>query len=136
MRGPTTSKIADMSCDVPRYLVPFHPKRIPHHFADVLIIGGGIAGLRAAMAIDPRLSLLVITKDKLEQSNSTYAQGGIAERARSGRPLRETTSPTRSSPGANLCDREVVEMVVREAPGAHPPADRLGHATSTRSRAS
>ena len=44
-----------MSCDVPRYLVPFHPKRIPHVFADVLIIGGGIAGLRAAMEIDPRL---------------------------------------------------------------------------------
>ena len=64
--------------NVPRYLVPFHPKRIPHHFADVLIIGGGMAGLRAAMAIDPRLSLLVITKDTMEQSNSAYAQGGIA----------------------------------------------------------
>ena len=46
--------------------------------ADVLIIGGGIAGLRAAMEIDPRLSLLVITKDTMEQSNSAYAQGGIA----------------------------------------------------------
>ena len=67
-----------MAVDVPRYLVPFHPKRIPHHFADVLIIGGGIAGLRAAMEIDPRLSLLVITKDTMEQSNSAYAQGGIA----------------------------------------------------------
>ena len=58
--------------------MPFDPKRIPHHFADVLIIGGGIAGLRAAMEIDPRLSLLVITKDTMEQSNSAYAQGGIA----------------------------------------------------------
>jgi L-aspartate oxidase len=52
----------------PRYLVPFHPKRIPHHFVDVLIIGGGIAGLRAAMEIDPRLSLLVITKDSMRES--------------------------------------------------------------------
>ena len=67
-----------MAVDVPRYLVPFHPKRIPHHFCDVLIIGGGIAGLRAAMQIDPRLSILVITKDTMEQSNSAYAQGGIA----------------------------------------------------------
>jgi len=32
----------------PRYLVPFRPKGIPHHFTDVLIIGGGLAGLRAA----------------------------------------------------------------------------------------
>ncbi|HEY2762106.1 MAG TPA: FAD-binding protein, partial [Pirellulales bacterium] len=38
-----------------RYLAAFHPKRVPHHFADVLIIGGGLAGLRAANAIDPRL---------------------------------------------------------------------------------
>ena len=62
----------------PRYLVPFHPKRVPHHFADVLIIGGGLAGLRAALAVDPSLSVLVITKDSLQQSNSAYAQGGIA----------------------------------------------------------
>ena len=52
-----------MPCDVPRYLVPFHPKRIPHVFADVLIIGGGIAGLRAAMEIDP----VVVTATRVEQ---------------------------------------------------------------------
>ena len=34
--------------DLPRYLVPFHPKRVPHFFTDVLVIGGGLAGLRAA----------------------------------------------------------------------------------------
>ena len=30
----------------PRYLVPFHPKDVAHRFTDVLIIGGGLAGLR------------------------------------------------------------------------------------------
>ena len=35
---------------------------------DVLVVGGGIAGLGAALGIDPRLSLLVITKDAMEQS--------------------------------------------------------------------
>jgi L-aspartate oxidase len=96
-------------------LVPFHPKRIPHHFADVLIIGGGIAGLRAAMQIDPRLSLLVITKDTMEQSNSAYAQGGIASVIDPDDNFASHVEDTLIA-GANLCDREVVEMVVSEAP--------------------
>jgi len=104
-----------MAVHVPRYLVPFHPKRIPHHFADVLIIGGGIAGLRAAMEIDSRLSLLVITKDTMEQSNSAYAQGGIASVIDPGDNFASHVDDTLIA-GANLCDREVVEMVVREAP--------------------
>jgi L-aspartate oxidase len=104
-----------MALDVPRYLVPFHPKRIPHHFADVLIIGGGIAGLRAAMQVDPRLSLLVITKDTMEQSNSAYAQGGIASVIDPDDNFESHVEDTLVA-GANLCDRDVVEMVVSEAP--------------------
>ena len=61
-----------------RYLVPFDPKRVPHLYTDVLIIGGGIAGIRAALAVDRSLRTVVITKDSLQQSNSAYAQGGIA----------------------------------------------------------
>ena len=104
-----------MPCSTPRYLVPFHPKRIPHHFVDVLVIGGGIAGLRAAMEIDPRLSLLVITKDTMEQSSSAYAQGGIAGVIDPEDRFEDHVTDTMVA-GANLCDREVVEMVVREAP--------------------
>ncbi len=101
---------------VPRYLVSFHAKQIPHHFVDVLVIGAGIAGLRAAMEIDPRLSLLVITKDAMEESNSNYAQGGIASVIDPGDNFANHVEDTLVA-GANLCDREVVEMVVRKAPG-------------------
>ena len=104
-----------MSLTVPRYLVPFHPKRIPHHFADVLIVGGGIAGLRAAMEIDPRLSLLVITKDAMVESTSSYAQGGIASVIDPEDRFESHAADTLAA-GADLCDREVVEMVVREGP--------------------
>lgn len=101
---------------LPKYLVPFHPKRIPHHFVDVLIVGGGIAGLRATMAIDPSLSALVVTKDELKESNSAYAQGGIAGVLAPEDRFEDHIEDTLVA-GANLCDHEIVEMVVREAPG-------------------
>lgn len=104
-----------MTPTTPRYLVPFDPKRIPHHFVDVLVIGGGIAGLRATMGIDPRLSALVITKDRLDESNSAYAQGGIAGVLAPEDCFADHVTDTLVA-GADLCDDEVVEMVVHEAP--------------------
>ena len=104
-----------MKSSIPRYLVPFHPKRIPHHFVDVLVIGGGIAGLRATMAIDPRLSTLVVTKDRLSESNSAYAQGGIAGVLAPEDRFEDHVTDTLIA-GADLCDRAVVELVIREAP--------------------
>jgi L-aspartate oxidase len=100
---------------VPRYLVPFFPKRVPHFFTDVLIIGGGLAGMRAANAIDPKLSVLVITKDAAVESNSNYAQGGIASVLDPEDSFQEHVSDTLIA-GGSLCDPHVVEMVVREAP--------------------
>jgi L-aspartate oxidase len=105
-----------MAFTVPRYLVAFHPKRVSHHFVDVLVVGGGIAGLRATMAIDPRLSALVVTKDQLQESNSNYAQGGIAGVLGPDDRFENHVEDTLTA-GAGLCDTEVVEMVVREAPG-------------------
>lgn len=101
---------------VPRYLVPFHPKQLPHRFTDVLIIGGGLAGLRAVNAVDPGLSVLVVTKDDIQQSNSTYAQGGIASVLDPDDRFEDHIADTLTA-GGNLCDQAVVEMVVREAPG-------------------
>lgn len=99
----------------PRYLAQFHPKRVPHHFCDVLIIGGGLAGLRAAMAVDPHLSVLVVTKLSLQQSNSAYAQGGIAGVLDPEDRFENHIADTLRA-GGSLCDPEIVELVVREAP--------------------
>ncbi len=104
-----------MTTSVPRYLVAFHPKQIPHHFVDVLILGGGIAGLRATMGVDPSLSALVVTKDRLNESNSVYAQGGIAGVIAPEDQFENHIADTLTS-GAELCDSEIVEMVIREAP--------------------
>jgi L-aspartate oxidase len=98
-----------------RYLVRFGPKQTPHVFTDLLIIGVGIAGVRAALAAPRSLRTLVITKDRLRQSNSNFAQGGIAA-VRSPEDRFENHIEDTLTAGAGLCDREVVEMVVREAP--------------------
>src|SRR5262245_60145111 len=97
-----------------RYLARFGPKRNQHLFTDLLIIGGGIAGLRAALAAPRDLRVLVVTKDKVQQSNSTYAQGGIAA-VRSPEDRVEDHVEDTLIAGAGLCDRAVVEVVVREA---------------------
>jgi L-aspartate oxidase len=98
-----------------RYLVRFGPKQAQHRFTDILIIGGGIAGLRAALAVPADLQVLVITKDRIQQSNSTYAQGGISA-VRSAEDRFEDHIQDTLIAGAGLCDTGVVETVVREAP--------------------
>ncbi|WP_339732845.1 L-aspartate oxidase [uncultured Gimesia sp.] len=98
-----------------RYLARINPKRIPHIFTDVLIIGGGVAGSRAALEIDPRLETIIVNKGKVSQSNSAYAQGGIAGVLD---PLDNIDNHIQDTlaAGKDLCNQELVEYVCREAP--------------------
>src|SRR5271166_3073566 len=108
-----------------RYLVQFNPKQTPHFFTDILVIGAGIAGLRAALEIPAPIDVLVVTKDNIQQSNSAYAQGGIAG-VLSPEDRFENHIEDTIAAGGGLCQRDIVELVVREAP--HQIADliRLG----------
>ena len=99
----------------PRYLISFDSRRAIHRFTDVLIVGGGLAGLRAANAIEPNLSVLVVTKDELRESNSNYAQGGIAGVLDPEDCFEDHVRDTMVA-GANLCEPDVVERVVQEGP--------------------
>ena len=45
---------------------------------DFLVIGAGVAGLRAAIELAEAGTVLVVAKDSLRESSSEYAQGGIA----------------------------------------------------------
>jgi L-aspartate oxidase len=105
-----------MMPDARRYLIPFGPKEVPHYFTDILVIGAGLAGLRAALEVPSSLRVLVITKDHVEQSNSNYAQGGIAGVLAPEDRFENHIEDTLTA-GAGLCDRSIVELVVREAPG-------------------
>jgi len=99
----------------PRYLAAFGPKRVPHCFTDVLILGGGLAGLRAALAVDPRLSVTVVTKDDLQSSSSQWAQGGIASVVDPEDRFDNHVADTLTA-GVGMCHDDVVDSVVREAP--------------------
>jgi L-aspartate oxidase len=108
-----------------RFLTRFGPKQTQHLFTDLLIIGGGIAGLRAALAVPPHLRVLVVTKDRLHVSNSAWAQGGIAA-VRSPQDCFENHIEDTLQAGAGLCDRAVVEVVIREAPSQIDDLIRFG----------
>lgn len=110
---------------MPRYLTQFGPKHTPHFFTDILVIGGGIAGMRAALEIPHPLNVLVVTKDNLKQSNSEYAQGGIAGVLAAEDRFENHIEDTLTA-GAGLCDRAIVELVVREAPAQINDLIRFG----------
>src|SRR5205814_5541060 len=99
-----------------RYLVPFRAARLPQQITDVLVIGGGVAGLRAAIAAaEGGAEVLLLTKDTVDQSNTWYAQGGIAAVLQ---PLDSVESHIKDTEivGVGLCDEEAVRTVVQEGP--------------------
>jgi fumarate reductase flavoprotein subunit len=85
---------------------------------DVLVVGGGGAGLRAAIAVaetDPRLRVAVISKVYPMRSHTVSAEGGAAAVIKAGDSLDEHAYDTVSG-GDWLCDQDGVEAFVREAP--------------------
>jgi len=61
-----------------RYIASFNSRNLPQMFTDCLIIGSGIAGLRAAIEADKYGSVILVTKRGVYESNTAYAQGGVA----------------------------------------------------------
>src|SRR5690606_647157 len=99
-----------------RYLLPFKAGRLPQRTCDVLVVGGGVAGLRAAIAAaDAGRDVLLLSKDTVVESNTWYAQGGIAAVLS---PLDSVQSHVEDTMkvGAGLCDPEAVRIVVEEGP--------------------
>jgi L-aspartate oxidase len=84
---------------------------------DFLVIGAGVAGLRAAIELAEAGTVLVIAKDSLRESSSEYAQGGIAV-ALSDDDEVELHEQDTLLAGDGLCDRAAVHALVEEGPAA------------------
>jgi fumarate reductase flavoprotein subunit len=85
---------------------------------DVLLVGGGGAGLRAAIAVaetNPKLRVAVVSKVYPMRSHTVSAEGGAAAVVKPGDSLDEHAHDTISG-GDWLCDQDAVEAFVREAP--------------------
>ncbi len=82
---------------------------------DVLIIGSGIAGLFAALKISEYADVIVVTKKEKAESNTNYAQGGIASVIAKNDSFSKHIEDTLIA-GAGLCRRESVELMVKEGP--------------------
>jgi L-aspartate oxidase len=84
---------------------------------DFLVIGAGVAGLRAAIELASAGTVLVVAKDSLRESSSEYAQGGIAV-ALSDDDEVELHEQDTLYAGDGLCDPIAVRTLVEEGPAA------------------
>jgi len=83
--------------------------------SDFLVIGSGLAGLTFALQAAKTGSVVVLTKDRMPESATAYAQGGIAS-VWSPEDSFESHSEDTVVAGAGLCHQEVVDLVVRDGP--------------------
>lgn len=98
-----------------RYLYPWSKTEVKVFDSDVLVLGSGIAGLYTAIKASEYSQVTVLTKKKIEESNTEHAQGGIAvviDEADSTALHFEDTLRA----GAGLCDSSAVRILVEEGP--------------------
>ena len=85
------------------------------HKYDFLVIGSGIAGLATALKASKYGKVCVVTKNCIDETNTRYAQGGIAAVTNQPDSFEKHIQDTLNA-GAGLCNEDVVRMVVSEAP--------------------
>jgi L-aspartate oxidase len=87
----------------------------PTDVSDFIIVGSGIAGLRAAIALAPVGRVMILTKADPAESNTGYAQGGIAAALGPGdSPDRHADDTLKAGDG--LCDERAVRVLVEDGP--------------------
>ena len=92
---------------------------------DYCVIGSGIAGLMSALHLAPHGRVVIATKKDCAESNTNYAQGGIASVVGAHDSLESHVADTLKA-GAGLCDEATVRAVVGEGPETVAELEHLG----------
>lgn len=98
-----------------RYLINIDSNSTHQLFTDCLVVGAGIAGLRAALEAAENCNVIVVCKDTLENSNTWKAQGGIASVLDKTDTFESHIADTMKT-GCGLSDETVVDFIVRQGP--------------------
>ena len=100
-----------------RYLIPFRGTLLPQIFTRTLVIGAGVAGLRAAIAAAEHGEVILVCKRGSGDSNTAWAQGGIAVVTNPEDSIEAHLADTLSA-GAGFCDEPAARALVEEGPAA------------------
>jgi L-aspartate oxidase len=98
-----------------RHLISFEGHRLPYIFTDVLVIGSGAAGMRAAIEAAQYGQVILVTKAKALDTNTYYAQGGLAAVLDDADSIEAHIADTIAT-GAGLGDDEAIRTVISAAP--------------------
>lgn len=99
-----------------RFLSSRNPDGIPQQHFDVVVAGGGLAGLYAAILLPRKYKVAIVVKNRLQLSNSMLAQGGIAASvAANDSPLQHFYDSM--SAGSGLSDADALRLMVESGPG-------------------
>lgn len=101
--------------DQRRYLIPFRSTLLPQIFTDTLVVGAGVAGLRAAAEAARGGEVIVLSKSDLRQTNTAWAQGGVAAALAPGDSAESHAADTLTA-GAGLCDEPAVRLLCEQGP--------------------
>lgn len=84
-------------------------------YFDIIVVGSGVAGLSFALQVADKKKVAIITKENINDTNTYYAQGGIASVTDSIDSYEKHIEDTLIA-GDGLCDKRIVEMVIKEGP--------------------
>ena len=84
---------------------------------DVLIIGSGIAGLSVALSLSEKMNVLLVTKNKISDCSTSWAQGGIAAVKSKSDSITEHINDTIIN-GHGICDSKIVDEIITQGPSS------------------